>query len=49
MPNGLLIVVSGPAGSGKGTVLAELLGKNAGFATRSRRPRARRGPANGTA
>lgn len=49
MPNGLLIVVSGPAGSGKGTVLAELLGKNDGFcysvSATTRAPR----PANGTA
>ena len=49
MPNGLLIVVSGPAGSGKGTVLAELLGKNDGFCysvsatTRAPRPGERDG------
>ena len=49
MPNGLLIVVSGPAGSGKGAVLAELLGKNDGFCysvsatTRAPRPGERDG------
>ena len=31
MRNGLLLVVSGPAGSGKGTVLSELLGKSSDF------------------
>ena len=31
MRNGLLLVVSGPTGSGKGTVLSELLGKSSDF------------------
>ena len=31
MRNGLLLVVSGPASSGKGTVLSELLGKSSDF------------------
>lgn len=49
MRNGLLLVVSGPAGSGKGTVLSELLGKSSDFCysvsatTRARGPASRTG------